>query len=175
MKKKRIIPQFQIWKTIQIDPALRTADDFRLAILARGMKISKKANDMLENISFVENIEQREIDLVKTNNADLGFEKGARRPDMYNRAEEFGLKRILPQIGLHLRLQYIDQTKKERAIISQDPVLHQDWFLHMLCVACINSELWVTSHIDYAGRLWTIDYPLIFELPRANSLSISQR
>ena len=117
---KEIERKFNVWKTINLGTGLKTTDDFRKALKGRGFNIGNWADDILGKPAFTAAAEATEVDLVKVTVAELGFKKGARRDQIYERAKELGLELCAPEVGPQLRLQYQDQPNGEWLLIGME-------------------------------------------------------
>ena len=163
---KELEHQFKIWKTIKLGSSFKTADDFRKSLKDNGFNISDWANDILGKPNFTVATEETEVDLVKVTVAELGFKKGARREQIYDRAKEFGLELCPPEVGPQLRLQYQDQPNGEWVFIGMEPITDSDGGLHVFSVERDDSELWLYSYWGYPSYVWYPDGQWVFRLPR---------
>lgn len=98
--------ELNIWKTIKLGTGPKTADEFRRLLGEGGFRLSNRASDILGKPAFKVADEETEIDLVKVTAAELGFKKGARRDQIYERAQKLGLELCPAEVGPQLRLQY---------------------------------------------------------------------
>jgi len=163
---KEIERKFNVWKTINLGTGLKTTDDFRKALKGRGFNIGNWANDILGKPAFTAANEATEVDLVKVTVAELGFKKGARRDQIYERAKELGLELCAPEVGPQLRLQYQDQPNGEWLLIGMEPITGSDGYLLVFYVERDASELWLDSGWGGPGHVWDPDNPWVFRLPR---------
>ena len=161
--------KFKTWKTIKLGTGLKTADDFREVLKDNGFKVSGWANDILGKSAFTVATEGIEVDLVKVTVAELGFKKGARRDQIYERAKELGLELCPPEVGPQLRLQYHDQPNGEWLFIGMEPIADSVGDLNVFYVKRNDSELWLNSDWSNPGNVWNPDDQWVFRLPR-NSL-----
>ena len=163
---KEIERKFKIWKIIELGTGLKTADDFRKSLKDNGFKVSDWANDILGKPAFTAATETTEVDLVRVTVAELGFEKGARRDQIYDRAKEFGLELCPPEVGPQLRLQYKDQPNGEWVLIGMDPITDSDGDLSVFGVRRDDSGLWLDSDWGSPAYVWHPDDRWVFRLPR---------
>ena len=116
------IPISKIWKTIQLGTGLNTDDDFRKAFQKADCNIGDQADKILGKPAFTVSLKAKEVELVIASVADLGFESGANRKDIYNRTNDLGLDLCLSEVGPQLRLQYKDQPRGEWLLIGMRPI-----------------------------------------------------
>ena len=161
--------KFSTWKTVKLGTGLKSADDFRRTLNAGGIKISDWANDILGKPAFSVAAEATEVDLIKVTVAELGFKKGARRDQIYERAKELGLQLCPPEVGPQLRLQYQDQPNNEWILVGMEPITDSDGNLNVFSVKRDDSELWLNSNWSNPDNVWNPDNHLAFVFPR-NSL-----
>ena len=161
-----VSPGFNVWKTINLGTGLKTADDFRKALKGRGFNIGNWANDILGKPAFTAATEATEIDLVKVTVAELGFKKGARHDQIYERAKELGLELCPSEVGPQLRLQYQDQPNGEWLLIGMEPVADSDGDLNVFGVRRHDSGRWLDGHWGGPGHVWDAGYRWLFCLPR---------
>ena len=158
--------QLKVWKTIKLGTGFRTADDFRKALKGNGFNIGDWANDILGKPAFMVATEETEVDLVKVTVAELGFKKGARRDQIYERAKELGLELCSPEVGPQLRLQYRGQPNGEWVLIGMEPIADSDGHLSVFGVERDDSGLWLDGRWGGPDCVWDPDGRLVFCLPR---------
>ena len=163
---KEIERKFNVWKTINLGTGLKTADDFRKALKDRGFNIGNWADDILGKPAFTAAAEATEVDLVKVTVAELGFKKGARRDQIYERAKELGLELCAPEVGPQLRLQYQDQPNGEWLLIGMELITDSDGNLYVFDVKRYDSELWLYGGWGNPGDVWHPGPQWVFRLPR---------
>ncbi len=164
---------FKVWKTINLSMGPKNAYDFRRAIKAKGMKISDYADNLLENLQFDEflkkvkltpagvSVKEANVDLVVVSVADLGFKDGARCRQIYDRAEELGLKLCPPEVGPQLCLQYSFQPKHECLIVGMKPNNGGRFF----GLEHDNYGLWLCGVCGRPNYFWAGNRRFIFVLP----------
>ena len=113
---------FPAWRTLTVNPNLRTADDFRRALTDKGFLISGWANDILDRANLTVPESVTELELVVLSNAKLGFPNGAIYGDTCRRILELGYDLCPPRAGPELRIQYSDQPLGEWLILAMEPV-----------------------------------------------------
>lgn len=160
------IPNFKVWKTIKLGMDPKTADDFRKAIKNKGMRIGDYANGILGKPQFTVAAEETKVDLVIVSVAELGFKDGAKREDIYARAQELGLQRCPSEVGPQLRLQYADQPKGEWLVIGMEPITDSDGHLGLFDVGHDGGGLWLDSYCGSPDDFWPGLHRFGFVLPR---------
>lgn len=121
-KVKFELKAFPTWKTIKLGTGLKTADDFRKAIEAAGMKIGDWGNGFIGKPVFTASDTAMDVELVNVSVAELGFADGATLLDIQAKADKLGLDPCPAEVGPQLRLQYADQPKGEWLIIAMKPI-----------------------------------------------------
>ena len=157
--------QLKVWKTIKLGTDFRTADDFRKALKGNGFNIGDWANDILGKPAFMVATEETEVDLVKVTVAELGFKKGARRNQIYERARDLGLELCPPEVGPQLRLQYQDQPNGEWILVAMEPIVDSGGDPELFYVERHGSGLWLSSRWGNPGRFWLAGSQWVFCRP----------
>ena len=158
--------KLDIFKTIRLGTGLKTADDFRKSLEGNGNRISNWANDILGKPEFFVTDKEMEVDLVVVSVAELGFRKGARRDQIYDRAKELGLQLCPPDVGPQLRLQYADQPMNEWLLIGMEPIRFSGGYLGVFRVVHGGGGLWLYGYGDYPGSVWDAGDRWVFVRPR---------
>ena len=157
--------KFKTWKTIKLGTGLKTADDFRKTLKDNGFNISGWANDILRKPAFTVAAEETEVELVKVTVAELGFKRGARHEQTYERAKEFGLELCPPEVGPQLRLQYQDQPNGEWILVAMEPIIVSGGDPELFNVGRSDSGLWLSSYWSSPGIFWYADCRWVFCRP----------
>lgn len=147
-------PEFEVWKTIKLGTGIQTADDFRRVLKDGGFRIGNWADDILGKPAFTAAIEEIELDLVKVSVVELGFKDGAKRGDIYNRAQELGLEPCPPEVGPQLRLQYKDQPMDEWLLIGMEPIADSGGALNVFGVGRDSDGLWLRGYFGFPDYFW---------------------
>jgi len=154
--------EIPIWKTINIG-TYSSVEDLRQAILDAGFKIGDWAEDVLNSENFALTPEEKSVDLVKITPKALGFENGAQRTDIYNKAFEDSLEICPLEIGPQLRLQYTDQPRLESLQIGMEPQKdsggHESEFR---VVHGGDNFIWLVGDHKHPDDFWGPDQPFIF-------------
>jgi len=158
--------RFNAWKTIKLGTGLKTAEEFRRVLRDGEFRLSDWASDILGKPAFKAADEETEVDLVKVTVAELGFKKGARRNQIYERAKELGLGLCPPEVGPQLRLQYQDQPNGEWIVVAMEPIIDSDGCPRVFNVERIGSELWLSSYWGRPDGFWDPDCQWVFCRPR---------
>ena len=154
--------RFNVWKTIKLGTGLKTAEEFRRVLRDGEFRLSDWASDILGKPAFKAADEETEVDLVKVTVAELGFKKGARRNQIYERARDLGLELCPPEVGPQLRLQYQDQPNGEWILVAMEPIVDSDGGPELFSVGRSDSELWLSSYWSSPGDFWYADGRWVF-------------
>jgi hypothetical protein len=157
--------ELKIFKTIKLGTGLKTADDFRKAIMDKGMHFYSE--DVLSRLISAVAAEETEVDLVVVSIAELGFKNGAYPKQIYARAKELGLQPCPAEVGPQLRLQYPEQPNKELLIIGTELNISEG---HNLEVMIVEQESWSSLCLSVGFRrpdvIWESDWHFVFIKPR---------
>ncbi len=159
---KLVAENCKVFKTIKLGTGLKTADDFRKALVNGCYHISVLATTILDRPEFTVATQETEIDLVAISVAELGFKEGAKRQDIYERTQELGLALCPAEVGPQLRLQYKDQPKGEWFIIAMKPITHSDGSLYVFRVGHDDVGLWLRSSYGNPDNFWHADSRWVF-------------
>ena len=118
--------RFEAWRTIKLGTGPKTGDDFRSVLRDGNLRLNNWASDILGKPAFTVATKETEVDLVKVSVAELGFEQGARRDQIFERAKELGLELCPAEVGPQLRSQYKDQPNGEWLLIGMKPIVGSD-------------------------------------------------
>jgi hypothetical protein len=119
-----------VWMTVKLGtPGLKTADDFRKALIKAGWDIDPSANYILGQPAFTVSNEEKELELVEVSAAELGFKNGATRADIYRRALELGLDLCPAEVGPQAVLQFGSQLENGTFfLIGMEPITFSDGY-----------------------------------------------
>jgi hypothetical protein len=158
--------QLDIWKTLKLGTGPNnTPDNLRKALQDNKIHTTAQIENIISKPDFVMVTKEMKIDLVKLPLVRLGFNNGAKRSQIYERAEELGLKKCLLETGFQLRSQYNDQPKDERIHISTEPILVSDGHLGLVSLQHDNSGLWISVEEGSPDYFWSADSEWIFVHP----------
>jgi len=157
--------RFNVWKTIKLGTGLKTAEEFRRVLRDGEFRLSDWASDILRKPAFKAADEETEVDLVKVTVAELGFKKGARRNQIYERARDLGSELCPPEVGPQLRLQYQDQPNGEWILVAMEPIVDSDGDPMLFSVGRNDSELRLHSYWSYPDYFWYADSQWVFCRP----------
>lgn len=162
---EKLLPKstsFPIWRTVKLGVGSKTGTAFTKAFTKAGMKVSDWAKDVLNRPAFTVAPEETELKLVRVTVAELGFENGATRADIYARAEEFGLDLCPAEVGPQLRLQYADQLTDEYLLVGMEPITDSDGSLNVFNVGHDDDGRWLRSGHGHADVVWRGDDQWVF-------------
>lgn len=169
--RKAFCPPSKVWKTINLGTGLKTVKDFRHALRDGEFGLSDWASDILGKPAFTVDIaltvliKKTKVDLIKVTVGELGFKKGARRDQIYERAKKLRLELCPPEVGPQLRLQYQDQPNGEWILVAMEPIIDSDGRSRVFSVERHDTEMWLycvlARPIDFwdANRLWVFCRP----------------
>jgi len=157
--------RFNVWKTIKLGTGLKTAEEFRRVLRDGEFRLSDWASDILGKPAFKAADEETEVDLVKVTVVELGFKKGARRNQIYERARDLGLELCPPEVGPQLRLQYQDQPNGEWILVAMEPIVDSDGDPRLFLVERSDSGLWLSSFWGDPGGFWDAGRQWVFCRP----------
>lgn len=158
---------FPIWKTIQLGTGLQTVDDCRQALVDSGCRITDEASYILNQDAFTLAKESTELDLVVLSAAELGLVTyRVTYADICQRAQDLGLRLCPVEVGVQLRLQYMDQPKYEWLRIAVEPITDPDGYLVMFCVGHDDLGLWLRSADGRPVHHWYTDDRFVFVSPK---------
>ena len=159
-------PKLEVFKTIKLGTGLKNAHDFRNDFKGNSLNVSDWAYSMMENPAFVVAAEATEVDLVVVSVGELGFKKGARRDQIYERAKELGLELCPPEVGPQLRRQYADQPLNEWLIIGMEPIRDSGGGLSVFNVVHDAGGLWLAGDCGRPAYVWGAGIRWVFVRPR---------
>ena len=137
------------WKNIKY--GTHTARELVSAI--DEFKVSKFAADTLKRI-VVSAHNEKEIQLVKASNGQLGFAEKANRIDVYNRIVKLGFVLIPAELGPQLRRQYKDQPLGECLLMAMLPVVDSSGIMRIFGVEHNSLGEWLYAHRGDPDTYW---------------------
>ena len=113
---------------LMIGTPLRTADDFLVALIAAGCKVSDNIREMFRQPEFVVADQKIELELVVRSAKELGSARCVNwLTDVYQLAREQGLELCPPEVGPRVRLAYdqsmVNKNKpREMILVGMEPI-----------------------------------------------------
>lgn len=150
------------WRTIKFNMDLKTAVDFQVTLKKEGYRITDNCIDILGKTAFTACLEHKEVDLVITSAAELGFANGATRKEIYDRARKQGLGLCANEVGPQLRFLYKDQPKGEWILIAMEPIADSDAQPRIFFLEHDDDALWLDSGDGNPVRFWDADDRWVF-------------
>jgi hypothetical protein len=123
--------------------------------------VSNWANDILGNVVVIPS--EVELDLAIVTVADLGFEEGATREDIYRVAEDLGLQVLPPDVGPQLRLQYAEQPRGEWLLIGMKPITTTVGPV-IFFIGNDDDGCWLSTRCGRPDSFWLPDRRWVFSL-----------
>jgi hypothetical protein len=158
-----LLPEFQNWMTVQRGNHT-FAESSRRVLEKAGCRISDWAGGMLDRADWSDI--RTELDLVVASNADLGFPKGAKLQDTYDRARELGLE-LVPHWGAPaIREAYKNQSLNEWLLIATEAIRFSDDWLLVFNVVHHDGGLWLRSAHGVPDGVWNGISRFVFIRPR---------
>lgn len=155
--------QWEVWKMLKLGTGIKDAEGFRTALTQDGHGIGDWANDILGKPAFTASETETEVDLVLVTVAELGFKDGAKRSDIYTRAQELGLQLCPAEVGPQLRLQYKDQPNGEWILVGMEPITDSDGGLGVFGVERYDvGKQWLFSSGGSPDIYWFADFRWVF-------------
>lgn len=154
--------QFKTWRTLKLGTGLKTADDFRAALMRAGYQTGDWADDILGKPAFTVADEETEVELVVASVAELGFKQGATRKEIYDRALELGLDLCSAEVGPQLGLQYADQINREYLLIAMEPIADSGDNLNVFDVEHFDDGRWLSTNYGHPDSKWNPDSRWVF-------------
>lgn len=160
--------------TIKLGTGLRSADDFRQAIVQAGMKFSESC-DIISKPEFERSVipQETEVDLAVLSLSELGFESGETLEEIYRKAKELGLELCPAEVGPQLRLQYKNQPRNEKLNIAMDPIGSWTGCTQVFMVGCVwngpeKDKQYLTQQDSKGGpgNYWDLTDEFVFIRPR---------
>ena len=159
--------KFHVLRTIKFGGTEhKTFEDFRGALKEARCHINDWAYDILGSPDFTAATEESEVDLVAVSVAELGFQNGASRSDIYMRALELGLELCPPEVGPQLCLQYKAQPMDEWLLIGMEPIAGSGGSLGVFYVGHDGRSLWLYGCNSSFDNFWDISGLWVFVRPK---------
>lgn len=153
-------PVTSIWRQISIGTTPR--DKIIPTLKEHGMNVSDWSADIMKQDAFTVVQEEEQIDLVRVSVRELGFDKATRYDAICQCANERGLELCPPEVGLQLRLQYLDQPLDEWLIIAIEAIRGADGALNVFYVGHDDGGLWLRSYCGGPDNLWNPGHRFVF-------------
>lgn len=164
--REQSAPVYKTWKTITLGTGLRSVSDFRGALEDANCHVNGSALHVLESTEFTVSTKEVSVDLVAVSLDDLGLKRTATRKEIYARAQELGLQVCPAEVGLQLRLQYLDQAEGEWIHIAMDPIKCRDGEKKFLEISHSVGGLWLYGDYGDEANTWTSGDLWVFILPK---------
>ena len=157
-------PDHPIWKTIISGGA--TGKDLLAEIRASDVIVSEWAEDMVKRPAFTTSPECVELDLVLVPVRDLKPENGSTTMDVWAGAQKLKLELCPAEVGLHLRLAYLDQPKGECVRLAMQQIMSVGG-LSVFELADFNGQRQLNAVLVRPGQEWGPEDRLVFVRPRS--------
>jgi len=151
--------EFKTWRTIKLGTH-KSWRGLAETLGGNGFRIGDYAAQILKKITVAP--AETEIELVVVSVAELGFEKGATRADIYKRGIELGLDLVPNEAGPQLRLQYPNQPYGEWLRTAMEPLSDSDGDLDVFDVEHDNGDRWLYAGGGDPTDFWFAEYRWVF-------------
>lgn len=148
----------------------KTSSQLQAELKGKGFRVSEYARDMLESQDFKTLKSPQGIDLVRLTVKDLGFDRVATTDQIYERAQKLGLELCPAEVGLRLRLSYIDQPLGEWIVIGMEQIPHRLGGPSVFWLERHGDGLWLDGR--FAGTVtkgWLHEAVFVFSLRKLKS------
>lgn len=133
----------------------KTAKELAKEIKKKGYKIDGfTVKELLGNKDFKPQKKVEKLDLVILSVKELGFPDGATTREIYEKAQELGLKLVPAEVGPQLRLQYEDQPMGEYLLVGSEPLAASSGFLIVFNVLRNDRGRWLGTLDGNPGGRW---------------------
>lgn len=151
------------FRTIDLGTGLITLSDFERALAAKKCRCNDWAKDILCKYDFTVSPTPLTVDLVRLTNRELGFPKEATFAQTCKAAQDLGLKLCPAEVGQQLRLQYLDQPRRNNWLyIAMKPITDSGGHLSLFEVAGFADGLWLFANYANPERVWHADCAWVF-------------
>ncbi len=133
------VQKFTPWRTIKIG-VVKTVAEYRKILEAKGIVIEGYTKTWITEEYLELPFREEEISFVKLSVDQLGYPDGATLEQIFQRAEELGLKLCERGDVLPLRLDYADQPKGEHYFIAHTIFFYSTCGRHTVFTLCRNRE-----------------------------------
>ncbi len=154
--------KFKVFKTIKIG-TYKSVNSIAKDLEKKECSISGWASEIFENSSFVLVQKEEFVDLVVVSGEELGFSDPATYEDICKKASASGLSLCRAEVGPQLRLQYLNQPRKEFLRIAMEPIYCSGKKTpSIFLVGSGNGELWLTASGGAPDVVWSLDSKFVF-------------
>lgn len=129
---------------------VKKKDELRLEVEEK-FKLTAEADALLNNVAFVTKEQPEEVNLVVLSVESLGFENGAIKRDIFDRAGALGLDLCPAEVAPHLRLQYEHQPEGEMLAIAMNHVSGLDGRPNIFYIWKMGGKLGLTASAGESG------------------------
>lgn len=145
------------WKTIKIGET----KNYDEALKKAGINVSSYAQELLDKMP---SNKKESIDLVKMSVKELGFDERATIEEIFNRIKELGGELCSAEVGVALRLDYLDQPLGEWLLIAMQPIFDSVGFPFVFCLVRYEGGLWLYDGWALPDNEWNPDDKFVFRI-----------
>lgn len=137
-------------KTINVVIGKKTKQELKQEITEK-FKLTADAEVLLNNDEFTTTEQLDELKLVVLSVEALGFENGATKRDLFDRALALGLDLCPAEVAPHLRLQYTDQAENEWLAVAMNHITGSDGRPNIFYVWKMGGKLGLSASAGESG------------------------
>jgi hypothetical protein len=158
-------PDHPVWKSIISGGGI--GEDLLVELKASDVLVSEWAEDMVKQPAFTTSPGPMELDLVLVPVRDLKPENGSTTLDVWVGAQKLKLELCPAEVGLHLRLAYMDQPLGESVRLAMIQIRSLGG-LSVFELANIDGQLQLNAVLVRPGLEWGPEDRLVFVRPRSS-------
>lgn len=148
---------FPIWRTITIGE--RSIAELRRDFDREKINFSIYAYAMFRELP---DSEREKIDLVKIKIKDLGFKKFPTTRALFTRAKKMKLSLCPAEVGMVLRLDYMNQPMDDWFYIGMKPILGENNILRVFHIARSDEGRWLIAAWAMPTGRWDLEHSIVF-------------
>ncbi len=149
-----------VWRIVGLGTH-KSHEELRLSLLDGGCKIGVWGGDILKEVQVAS--EPIEVELVAVTVAELGFSDGAKRSEIYSKAQSLGLELCPAEVGPQLRLQYLGQPPNQwLLLIAMEPIVDSDVAPRVFYLGHDSGGRWLDACYGHPDAFWHGGYRWVF-------------
>ncbi|MEK9147272.1 MAG: hypothetical protein AAB639_03680 [Patescibacteria group bacterium] len=143
----------------------RTPQELLSELSQNGVNVSLYAKSMIANPAFTTLPQPEQIDLVRLQVSDLVIGKNHPTTDqIYQKAQELGLKPCPAEVGPHYRDQYKNQPRDELVVVGMQQIAVSDGYPRVFVLVHDPRGLWLFDSWAYPHGRWDPGHQFVFSL-----------
>ena len=149
-----------LYKTIETNPDIKNGADAKRILESNDVKFGGVSTEILRKVEFSNEI--KKFDLVSFSVEQLGFPGSATTAEIYQRADELGLKLCPAEVGPLLRLAYKDQKEGEYLLVAMKPILSTGGNPRLFGLGRRSGGVWLDTNWVNPGNRWFPQHRFVF-------------